>query len=127
MASMSRVMRLLPVPVTAFSQTVENDIIVIAMVRTRTTGIACSIKLSSCPNTERSTRGNALIRRQRTNVAPVLMDMIFTRSGSTLSCLPWPIILLTMEALVAANAQLQQPVTPKIFRMILEMARASCP
>lgn len=47
--SIKKVTRLFPVPVTAFSQITEKDIKTMAVVTTRTTGIAAVIKLLSCP------------------------------------------------------------------------------
>ena len=59
--------------------------------------------------------------------SPVLIFTMRQISSLTLSFLPWPMILLTMEEVVAASAQVMQPTKPKIFRMTLETANAVCP
>ena len=125
--SISNVTRLLPVPVTAFNHIVENDINSMAKVTTRTTGMACCVKPAVCTKTDSRICGKRLMRVQITRDTAELILMIFKIRECTLSCLPWPIILLTMAAPVAANDQVMHPMSPKMLRMIFEIASASWP
>ena len=57
----------------------------------------------------------------------VLIFMIRQINSLTLSLLPWPMRLLTIEDVVAANAHVMQPSNPKMFRITLDTADAVCP
>jgi len=54
----------------------------------------------------------------------VSLTILFTNS-TTISFLPWPIILLTIELVVAAKDQPKIPKKPNTFRIILVIAWSS--
>ncbi len=118
---------MLPLPVTALSVIIENDINIIAAETTRSTGKAAATNSSPCPKTDRKISGNRFNSKQTTTATPVLSLIIFFKRLFTCSFLPCPIILLTMALVVAAKAQVTQPNTPNIFRITLETFKAMSP
>ena len=66
--SIRRFIRVLPVPVTALSQTVATDIQSTPILTMRITGIASAVKESSRPKTLRNISGKRLSKRQRKKV-----------------------------------------------------------
>ena len=125
--SIRRFIRVLPVPVTALSQTVATDIQSTPILTMRITGIASAVKESSRPKTLRNISGKRLSKRQRKKVKVKLSAIIFLISGCTLSFLPWPIILLTIALLVLAKDHTNMPNNPKIFRIVLLIANGRSP
>ena len=91
---------------------------------TLTTGIAALIKLSSCPKIESKKPGKILNRAAIIIANKMLMRTIRFINNGTSSFLPCPIILLTMDELVAASAHVTHPLRPKTLRITYEMARA---
>jgi uncharacterized protein (UPF0147 family) len=78
----------LPVPVTAFSQTEEKDIITNAIEIMRTTGIASVMKDSSCPKNERKVSGEIFKIIVRDAEQDKLRITIRLTSGKTSSDFP---------------------------------------
>lgn len=124
---MPRFTSVLPVPVTAFSHTVEKDIMMSAMETTRITGIAASSKPAFCPNTNKNAVGNILSNIANGMEKHKLSFMIFIISSITFSFLPCPIILLTIVLVVDAKDHVNTPNNPNRFRMVLLMARSRLP
>lgn len=56
-----------------------------------------------------------------------LMLTILLTNGSTSSCLPCPMMLLTILLVVEAKAHEKTPNKPKIFLSVLEIASARSP
>ena len=127
MISINRLTIVLPVPVTALSQTTENDCNSKADETTRSTGVAYWIKSSPCPNKESNSSGKMLSVTIRISEKPELTFTILLINGSTSSCFCCPITLLTIVLEVAANAQEKIPAIPKTFRIVLETAKSRAP
>ena len=125
--SASMEMRVLPEPITAFRNTTAIDIIKIAADITRTTGMAWATNSPDCPYTENNKPGNKLRKMNMIIAEPRLSRIIFLIKGHTSSCLPWPMMLPTMALVVEPNAQITIPARPRMFRMVLETARAISP
>src|SRR6185369_13867989 len=127
MDSMVRFTMVFPVPVTAFSHTAENDIIINATETTLITGIASVIKDASCPKKERKISGpmfNKMVKEAEHDKLRITIRLI---NGKTSSDFPCPITLLTIVFAVAAKDQEKTPKIPKIFLMVFEMAKARSP
>lgn len=86
--SIARLIFVLPVPVTAYSQTKAKDIITRAEDTTLTTGMASEIKSSPCPKTDKNKPGNKLIIKQKNSPIQVLITAIFLISPGTSSFSP---------------------------------------
>lgn len=127
MNSIARLTFVLPVPVTALTQTTEKDIITKAEETILTTGIACCTQSALWPYTDKNAYGKRFRIKQTHNAMPVLIFTIFQISSITLCCRPWPIILLTILLQVAANAHENMPNKPKIFRIVLLMDKSRSP